>query len=175
MNVSSEAQESGSFRRFTAILFRPIVGKALLIFLGVLPAIVLLADIRAFAVNIPFMDDWQFVPLLEKAKNGTLTFQELWAPHDEHRLLLPRIIIIVSMFATGVGGGGHFGLPPVAHGASQRKQEQRVVDMGACKHRSLLANPVPQLALADAVCLLPPLYLPRTLPLRTVCARSGAA
>ena len=65
------------------------------------PALLLLADIRAFAVNIPFMDDWQFVPLLEKAKNGTLTFQELWAPHDEHRLLLPRIIIIVSMFATG--------------------------------------------------------------------------
>ena len=47
------------------------------------------------------MDDWQFVPLLEKAKNGTLTFQELYAPHDEHRLLLPRIIIIASMFATG--------------------------------------------------------------------------
>ena len=101
MNFSSETQESGAGHRFTGIIFRPIVGKALLIFLGVLPAIVLLADIRAFAVNIPFMDDWQFVPLLEKAKNGTLTFQELWAPHDEHRLLLPRIIIIVSMFATG--------------------------------------------------------------------------
>ncbi|MGB9277523.1 MAG: hypothetical protein WCC08_20070, partial [Terrimicrobiaceae bacterium] len=101
MNFSSETQESGAGHRFTGIIFRPMVGKALLIFLGVLPAIVLLADIRAFAVNIPFMDDWQFVPLLEKANNGTLTFQELWAPHDEHRLLLPRIIIIVSMFATG--------------------------------------------------------------------------
>jgi hypothetical protein len=72
-----------------------------LIFLGVLPALFLLADIRAFAVNVPFMDDWQFVPLLEKAKNGTLTFQELWAPHDEHRLLLPRIIIIASTFVSG--------------------------------------------------------------------------
>ena len=101
MNASSEAKQSGFGHRVAAIIFRPIVGKALLIFLGVLPALVLLADIRAFAVNIPFMDDWQFVPLLEKAKNGTLTFQELWAPHDEHRLLLPRIIIIVSMFATG--------------------------------------------------------------------------
>ncbi len=72
-----------------------------MIFLGVLPALYLLADIHAFAVNVPFMDDWQFVPLLEKTKSGTLTFQDLWAPHDEHRLLLPRIIIIVSMFATG--------------------------------------------------------------------------
>ena len=101
MNFSSETQESGAGRPLHGDYFSSDGGKALLIFLGVLPAIVLLADIRAFAVNIPFMDDWQFVPLLEKAKNGTLTFQELWAPHDEHRLLLPRIIIIVSMFATG--------------------------------------------------------------------------
>jgi hypothetical protein len=98
---ASEAQRSGSGSPFSAIIFHPIVGKTLFIFLGVLPALLLLADIRDFAVNVPFMDDWQFVPLLEKARSGTLTFQDLWAPHDEHRLLLPRIIIIASMFATG--------------------------------------------------------------------------
>ncbi len=101
MEASVEAKESPTRRAFSAIILHPIVGKALLIFLGVLPALFLLADIRAFAVNVPFMDDWQFVPLLEKAKNGTLSFQDLWAPHDEHRLFLPRIIIIASMFATG--------------------------------------------------------------------------
>ncbi len=69
--------------------------------LGSLPAFFLFGDIRRTAVNVPFMDDWQFIPLLEKAKEGTLTFQELWAPHDEHRLLLPRIVIIASMFASG--------------------------------------------------------------------------
>ncbi|MET0253464.1 MAG: hypothetical protein ABW214_05485 [Terrimicrobiaceae bacterium] len=101
MHASSEAHQSGFGRLLPAIIVRPIVVKALLILLGVLPALALLACIRAFAVNIPFMDDWQFVPLLEKAKNGTLTLEELWAPHDEHRLLIPRIIIIASMFATG--------------------------------------------------------------------------
>ena len=101
MNASCKAQKSGFGRLASTRIFRPVVGKVLLIFLGVLPALLLLADIHAFAVNIPFMDDWQFVPLLERAKNGTLTFRELWAPHDEHRLLLPRIVIIVSMFATG--------------------------------------------------------------------------
>ena len=90
MNFSSETQESGAGHRFTRIIFRPIVGKASLIFLGVLPAMALLADIHRFAVNVPFMDDWQFVPLLERARNGTLTFQELWAPHDEHRLFCSR-------------------------------------------------------------------------------------
>ena len=83
-----------------ALIFRPEIGRAFLVLIGLLPAMALLADIYRFAVNVPFMDDWQFVPLLEKARNGTLTFQELWAPHDEHRLLLPRIIIIASMFAS---------------------------------------------------------------------------
>ena len=101
MTSPSEAQPSGFGRNFLATLAKPICVKVALIVLGVLPALILLIDIRVFAVNVPFMDDWQFVPLLEKAKNGTLTFQELVAPHDEHRLLLPRIIIIGSMFATG--------------------------------------------------------------------------
>jgi hypothetical protein len=84
-----------------SVMFHSRVGKAFLIFLGILPAAFLLADIYFFAVNVPFMDDWQFVPLLEKAKEGTLSFYDLWAPHDEHRLLLPRILIIASMFASG--------------------------------------------------------------------------
>jgi hypothetical protein len=67
--------------------------------LGSLPAFFLFGEIRQNAVNVPFMDDWQFIPLLEKASQGQLTFGDLWAPHDEHRLLVPRIVIIASMFA----------------------------------------------------------------------------
>jgi hypothetical protein len=100
MNASLGAQRP-LLHRISVLLFRPEIGRALLVLIGLLPAMALLADIHRLAVNVPFMDDWQFVPLLEKAKNGTLTFQELFAPHDEHRLLLPRIIIIASMFATG--------------------------------------------------------------------------
>jgi hypothetical protein len=92
-NVPSCTGSPGSF-------FASGIGKAFLVIVAFLPAMALLADIQRFAVNVPFMDDWQFVPLLERAMNGTLTFQELWAPHDEHRLLLPRMIIIASMFAS---------------------------------------------------------------------------
>jgi len=99
MDASFGAQRP-LLHRISALIFRPEIGKALLVVIGLLPAMVLLADINRFAVNVPFMDDWQFVPLLEKARNGTLTFQELWAPHDEHRLLLPRMIIIASMFSS---------------------------------------------------------------------------
>ncbi len=72
---------------------------ALFFVLGSLPAFFLFQEIRRNAVNVPFMDDWQFIPLLEKASTGQLTFGDLWAPHDEHRLLIPRIVIIASMFA----------------------------------------------------------------------------
>src|SRR6476469_10077900 len=98
MNASFGAQHP-LLQRISALIFRPETGKAMLVLVALLPAVALLADIHRFAVNVPFMDDWQFVPLLERARNGTLTFQELWAPHDEHRLLLPRLIIIASMFA----------------------------------------------------------------------------
>lgn len=67
--------------------------------MGSLPAFFLFGEIRRNAVNVPFMDDWQFVPLLEKASQGELSFGDLWASHDEHRLLVPRIVIIASMFA----------------------------------------------------------------------------
>jgi len=99
MDASFGAQRP-HLHRISALIFRPEIGRASLVLVGLLPAMALLADIHRFAVNVPFMDDWQFVPLLERARNGTLTFQELWAPHDEHRLLLPRLIIIASMFAT---------------------------------------------------------------------------
>ena len=101
MSIPIDVREALGGRVLDWIHLRPKLTRNLLFLLGVLPAAVLLADIHSFAVNVPFMDDWQFVPLLEKANEGTLSFQDLWAPHDEHRLLLPRLIIIVSMFASG--------------------------------------------------------------------------
>ena len=99
--IPTDACEARRRRGMSRILLQPKLARSLLILLGILPAAFLLVDIDSFAVNVPFMDDWQFVPLLEKAKEGTLSFQDLWAPHDEHRLFLPRIIIIASMFASG--------------------------------------------------------------------------
>ena len=73
MNASFGAQHP-LLHRISTLIFRPETGKAMLALVGFLPAMALLADIHRFAVNVPFMDDWQFVPLLERAMNGTLTF-----------------------------------------------------------------------------------------------------
>jgi hypothetical protein len=97
---SKEANQSVLGRQNLSDFASSQVARVVLFFLlGSLPAFFLFGEIRRNAVNVPFMDDWQFIPLLEKASQGRLTFGELWAPHDEHRLLIPRIVIIASMFA----------------------------------------------------------------------------
>ena len=64
--------------------------------LALVPALLLLRAIDLYAVDVPFMDDWQFVPLIEQVRGGEIPWRELAAPHDEHRLLIPRILIIAS-------------------------------------------------------------------------------
>lgn len=62
---------------------------------ALLPLIVLLVFISAFTVDIPFWDQWQFVPLIEKSYQGNLSIYDLWSQHNEHRLLFPRLIMLV--------------------------------------------------------------------------------
>ena len=71
-------------------------GTALLYLLALVPALLLLRAVDLNAVDVPFMDDWQFVPLIEQVQAGEIPWGELAAPHDEHRLLIPRILIIAS-------------------------------------------------------------------------------
>jgi hypothetical protein len=46
-------------------------------------------------VNAPYLDDWANVPLMEKASLGQLTVHDLWAQHNEHRILFPNLITLV--------------------------------------------------------------------------------
>lgn len=58
------------------------------------PPLYVVALLMQYAVNAPFMDDWELVPQFEKLRNGTLTASDLWSQHNEHRLLFPRLIMI---------------------------------------------------------------------------------
>ncbi|NOY00838.1 MAG: hypothetical protein GXP30_14075 [Verrucomicrobia bacterium] len=61
------------------------------------PAIALLIMINQHAVNVPVWDDWEMVPLIEKAEQGELTFHDLYAPHISHRMVFPRLLILGFM------------------------------------------------------------------------------
>ncbi len=53
-------------------------------------------------VNIPFFDQWAFIPLLGKLFSGVenIVFADLIAQHNEHRLLFPRIIFLTLAYFT---------------------------------------------------------------------------
>jgi hypothetical protein len=80
--------------------------RVILCWLAVLLPVILLARlIERHAVNIPFLDDWMFVQMDEKAAQGfvptfakdevKLTFQDFFIVQMEHRMAFVRAIIMV--------------------------------------------------------------------------------
>jgi hypothetical protein len=69
--------------------------------LALVPLAFLLCVVARYAVPVPYWDQWEFVPLLEKTYHGQLTFHDLWAQHNEHRILFPRIIMLALAHLTG--------------------------------------------------------------------------
>ena len=88
MNASSQARSLGFGRLASTIIFRPICRKGLVDFPRTLAGASPARGHPRLCGEHPFHGRLAVCSPLEKAKNGTLTFQELWAPHDEHRLLL---------------------------------------------------------------------------------------
>src|ERR1035438_4142148 len=63
--------------------------------LALLPLAFLIWVVVQYAVVVPYLDQWELVPLLEKTYHGNLTFSDLWAQHNEHRLIFPQIIMLL--------------------------------------------------------------------------------
>lgn len=61
------------------------------------PALVLLWVILAYGVNVPVMDEWfpTIAGLHIKAHQSTLTLSDFLAQHNEHRMIVPRVILFV--------------------------------------------------------------------------------
>ena len=64
---------------------------ALLASLGIF---VLLALVLRRGVDLPFSDEWDWTELVYAAHLHTLTFAQLWTPHNEHRMLVPNLIML---------------------------------------------------------------------------------
>lgn len=48
-----------------------------------------------FGVNVVFWDEWDIVPLFQKLHGGTLGFSDLFLPHNEHRILFPKLVFLL--------------------------------------------------------------------------------
>ena len=49
--------------------------------------------------NVPFMDDWEIVPALSGAQ--PITANWLWSQHNEHRIPLPRLLLLGLFSVSG--------------------------------------------------------------------------
>ena len=63
--------------------------------LALVPLAFLIWVVAQFAVAVPYLDQWELVPLLDKTYHGDLTFHDLWAQHNEHRLVFPQSIMLL--------------------------------------------------------------------------------
>ncbi len=56
--------------------------------------------------NAPFCDELRIPPLVEALKNGRANLDLFWAPHNEHRILIPRILFAVTILVFGYNSKG---------------------------------------------------------------------
>ena len=54
-----------------------------------LPVLAYFAFVNHYAVNVVVFDQWSDVVLVEKAFSGHLSLGDLWAQHNENRILSP--------------------------------------------------------------------------------------
>jgi hypothetical protein len=51
--------------------------------------------VQRFAVNSLYYDQWMDVNLIAHLRSGTLGFGTLWAQHNENRVLVPNLVVLV--------------------------------------------------------------------------------
>ena len=64
------------------------------------PLFVCLAYVAKYAVNVPYYDQWEFVPTLEKWFDGRIGLGDLFAQHNDHRIFFPRLVMLGLASAT---------------------------------------------------------------------------
>ena len=64
--------------------------------LTAIPLTALLALLAYYAVDSVYWDEWEIVLLLDKFYKHALTFRDIFAQHNEHRIALTKIIILLN-------------------------------------------------------------------------------
>ena len=74
--------------------------KTILFTLYLIPVVLLIGFVANFSINVPIDDEWRLASLFEKIAQGSVTFNDFWALHSNHRILFPKLIISVLVFAS---------------------------------------------------------------------------
>jgi hypothetical protein len=65
------------------------------------PIAIAIFFVKNFGVNVPHWDQWALIDFFLKIQNFSVSFQDFFAQHNEHRILFPRIIIAILAFLSG--------------------------------------------------------------------------
>jgi hypothetical protein len=65
-----------------------------------LPLLAVTIFVTANGVNVPLMDQWALPELFRKVALGTVSFQDWFAQHNEHRIVFPKLIFTALAFST---------------------------------------------------------------------------
>jgi uncharacterized membrane protein YecN with MAPEG domain len=82
-------------------MLRPYEKKAILWAAILAAPAYILYCIFVHGVPVPYMDQWELVPLLQKMHAHQLQFADLWAQHNEHRIFAPRIVMLLLARLSG--------------------------------------------------------------------------
>jgi hypothetical protein len=62
--------------------------------LTAVPPVFLIVLLYQYFVEVPYLDQWWLLPVIAAQKEGTLSFGLLWHQNAEHRLFVPKVIMV---------------------------------------------------------------------------------
>ncbi len=65
------------------------------------PPLFLIAVYVRYSLDFPRLDQWEFIPFLDKAYTGGVGLVDFWSQHNEHRLAVPRAVMLGLAYCTG--------------------------------------------------------------------------
>jgi hypothetical protein len=75
-------------------IFLEQVKKDSYVIIALAAPLLILYFVWNYGINVPFSDQWELIPLLEKLHDKTLTLADLWQQHNEHRIIFPKILML---------------------------------------------------------------------------------
>lgn len=69
--------------------------------LAALPWALLMYLVVRYGMDLPILDEWTYLPIIERSCTGTLTFGQLWAQYAEHRPIFPLLVMLFFVHTTG--------------------------------------------------------------------------
>lgn len=98
VSISAAAEKYSDWQRRWATALAPVRYTALVV--PVVLAMVLLWAIWSYTGSVPFEDEWANVPIVHSFLTGTFSLGEVWAFHNQHRIVIPRLVDLLLTVVT---------------------------------------------------------------------------